>query len=115
MTLKERINDFISRRNKASMVLELFLNQEYVTCSDIINLRTNDTVYDEFGNTYRPIFTTCPHSLIREIRDEFGADFIEDMDVKFYRAFYKNGKVHKVSDTYKRYFLKKLEGINVNE
>lgn len=111
MNIKERIDAFIARKNKASMVLELFLNQEYVTCSDIINLRTNDTIYDEEGNTYRPIFTTCPHSLIREIRDEFGADFIQDKDVKFFRAFYKNGKMHKVSDVYKRYFLNKMEGV----
>lgn len=111
MELKDKIKAFIDRRNKASMVLELFLNREYVTCSDIINLRANDTIYDEFGNTYKPIFTTCPHSLIREIRDEFGADFIKDMDVKFYRTFYKDGKAHKVSDVYKRYFLNKLEGL----
>jgi hypothetical protein len=111
MNLKEKIDNFIAKRSKASMVLELFLNQEYVTCSDIINLNSNDCIWDEHGNTYKPIFTTCPHSLIREIRDEFGADFIKDMDVKFYRQFYKNGKMHKVSDVYKRYFLEKLEGI----
>lgn len=108
MTIKNKIDKFLSKKNKASMVLNLFLNQEYVTCSDIINLRTNDTIYDEFGNTYRPIFTTCPHSLIREIRDEFGADFIKDRDVKFYRSYYQDGKIHKVSDTYKRYFLDKM-------
>lgn len=111
MNIKEKIDAFIARKNKASMVLELFMNQEYVTCSDIINLRGNDIFYDEFGNTYRPIFTTCPHSLIREIREEFGADFIKDIDVKFFRTYCKDGKMHKMSDVYKRYFLNKMEGV----
>ena len=110
MNIKEKIDAFIARKSKASMVLELFLNREYVTASDIINLRENGVVfYDEEGKSYTPIFTTCPHSLIREIRDEFGADFIKDVDVKFYRSFYKNGEQHKVSDVYKRYFMQKLE------
>lgn len=108
MDLEKKIKNFIAKKSKASMVLELFLNKEYVTCTDIINLTPNTPMYDEFGNVYRPVFTTCPHSLIREIRDEFGFDFIKDIDVKFYRSFYKNGKECKISDVYKRYFLNKL-------
>ena len=109
MITESKVNDFISKKSKASMVLELLLNREYVTCSDIINLREpNVSFYDETGRNYIPIFTTCPHSLIREIRDEFGADFIKDIDVKFYRRFFKNGKEHKISDVYKRYFLDKM-------
>lgn len=108
MITESKVKEFINKKSKASMVLELFLNSEYVTCSDIINLRGEDTFYDEFGQTYRPIFTTCPHSLIREIRAEFGVDFIKDIDVKFYRKFFKDGKEHKISDVYKRYFLDKM-------
>ena len=114
MSIQEKIDAFIARKSKASMVLELFLDRQYVTCSDIINLRQNDTVYyDEFGNEYTPIFTTCPHSLVREIRNEFGADFIKDADITFYRQFYKDGKVHRITDTYKRYFLNKMGGVYV--
>ena len=111
MTLQEKIDAYIAKKSKASMVLELFLNREYVTCSDIINLRGNDRFYDEFGNEVIPIFTTCPHSLIREIRDEFGADFIKDIEVKFFREFSKDGKICKVSDVYKRYFLDKMSAV----
>jgi hypothetical protein len=108
MNIDEKIKNFIAKKSKAAMVLELLLNREYITSSDIINMRGNDTFYDEFGNEYHPIFTTCPHSMIRDIRNEFGADFVKDKDVKFFRVFYKNGKQHKISDVYKRYFLNKM-------
>lgn len=109
MITESKVKEFINKKSKASMVLELLLDREYITCSDIINLREqNVSFYDETGRNYIPIFTTCPHSLIREIRDEFGFDFIKDVDVKFYRKFFKNGKEHKASDVYKRYFLDKM-------
>ena len=96
--MKEEIKAFLDKKCKASIVLEMLLNREYITCSDIIN----------YGCEGLPIvFTTSPHSLIREIRAAFGADFIKDEDVKFYRSFYKDGKEHKVSEVYKRYFLNK--------
>ena len=101
MNHKERVQAFLAKKSKAAQVLELLLNREYVTCSDIINLDRTSPV----------VFTTCPHSLIREIRDEFGADFVKDKEVKFFRTFYKNGKEHKSSETYKQYFVKKLEGV----
>ena len=101
MSIQEEINAFLAKKSKASTVLELLLSREYVTCSDIINYGCENTPV---------VFTTCPHSLIREIRDFFGFDFVQDKDVKFFRKFYKNGKEYKSSEVYKQYFLKKFEG-----
>lgn len=92
MTDRE-INAFLAKKSKTAKVLEALLNKEYVTCSDIIEL-TN---------------TTCPHSVIRQLRKIFGYDYILDREVKFFRTFYKdNGQPYKVSDTYKQYFLNKV-------
>lgn len=74
MPTEREIYDFINKNSKASIVLELLLNREYVTCSDIINYDCENTPL---------VFTTCPHSLIREIRNRFGASFVKDRDVKF--------------------------------
>lgn len=103
MTNERDINAFIAKRSKAAIVLELLLNREYVTASDII----------KFGCEGTPlVFTTCPHKLIEIIRKHFGADFVQDREVKFYRNFYnKNGATYRVSDTYKQYFLAKCEGV----
>ena len=100
MRHKERgIEAFLAKKSKAAQVLELLLNREYVTCSDIINLDRTSPV----------VFTTCPHTMIKVIRDHFGSDFVKDRDVKFSRKFYKsNGESYEVSDTYKQYFLEKV-------
>ena len=98
--LDKEINSFISKRTKASMVLELLLSREYVTCSDIINYKCENTPL---------VFTTCPHKLIETIRKHFGYDFVQDRDVKFFRKMSKfNGDTYKVSETYKQYFLQKV-------
>ena len=99
MSFNEReIEAFLAKKSKAAQVLELLLNREYVTCSDIINLDRTSPV----------VFTTCPHTLIKTIRDNFGVDFVKDRDVKFFRKFYRNGKEHKSSETYKQYFVEKM-------
>ena len=100
MNHKEReIEAFLAKKSKAAQVLELLLNREYVTCSDIINLDRTSPI----------VFTTCPHQLIKTIRDNFGVDFIKDRDVKFSRKFYKpNGEPYQVTDTYKQYFINKM-------
>ena len=98
--MREDIEQFLAKKCKAAIVLEMLLNREYVTCSDIINYKCENTPI---------VFTTCPQSLIREIRNTFGADFVKDEEVKFFRKFYKDGKEHKVSEVYKRYFLNKCE------
>lgn len=100
MTHKEReIQAFLAKKSKAAQVLELLLNREYVTCSDIINLDRTSPV----------VFTTCPHKLIETIRKRFDYDFVKDRDIPFYRVQYNaNGKPFKISDTYKQYYLDKM-------
>jgi hypothetical protein len=100
MTHKEReIQAFLAKKSKAAQVLELLMNREYVTCSDIINMHPESPV----------VFTTCPHKLIETIRKRFDYDFVKDRDIPFYRVQYNaNGKPFKISDTYKQYFLNKM-------
>lgn len=95
------INAFLAKRTKASVVLEMLMDREYVTCSDIILIG------------YTPemphVFTTNPQKLIENIREHFGKDFVKDKDIKFFRKFYKkNGEEYTISDTYKQYFLDKV-------
>jgi hypothetical protein len=107
MTYKEReIQAFLAKKSKASIVLEMLLNREYVTASDIIN-------YYKIDDPQSPlVFTTCPHKLIETIREHFGYDFVKDIEKPFFRVQYSSkGKQFKVSDTYKEYFLDKLVGV----
>ena len=97
--MKEEIKRFLDKKCKASIVLEMLLNREYVTCSDIINYGCENTPL---------VFTTNPQKLIEMIRKAFGYDFVKDREVKFFRTFYNSkGKEYKVSDTYKQYFIEK--------
>lgn len=101
--MNKEIADYLNKKSKASIVLELLLNREYVTCSDIINYGCEGTPL---------VFTTCPHKLIEMIRKHFGDDFVKDREVKFFRKFYKpNGEEHRVSDTYKQYFIEKFSEV----
>lgn len=98
------INAFLAKKSKAAIVLEMLLNREYVTCSDIILIG------------YTPemphVFTTNPQGLIETIREHFGVDFVQDKQIKFFRTMYNSkGKPYKQTDTYKKYFLKKMEGM----
>ena len=107
MNHKEReIEAFLAKKSKASIVLEMLLNREYVTASDIIN-------YYKIQDPNSPlVFTTCPHKLIETIREHFGYDFVKDVEKPFFRIQYSSkGKQYKVSDTYKEYFLDKLTGV----
>lgn len=104
MNHKEReIQAFLAKKSKASIVLEMLLNREYVTASDIINY------YKQQDPNSPVVFTTCPHKLIETIREHFGYDFVKDIEKPFFRVQYSStGKKFKVSDTYKEYFLDKL-------
>jgi hypothetical protein len=104
MNHKEReIEAFLAKKSKAAIVLEMLLNREYVTASDIINY------YREQDPESPIVFTTCPHKLVEKIRKRFGYDFVKDKDIPFFRVQYSSkGKPYKVSDTYKEYFLDKL-------
>ena len=107
MNHKEReIEAFLAKKSKASIVLEMLLNREYVTASDIIN-------YYKIDDPQSPlVFTTCPHKLIETIREHFGYDFVKDVEKPFFRIQYSSkGKPFKISDTYKEYFLDKLSGV----
>ena len=107
MNHKEReIEAFLAKKSKAAIVLEMLLNREYVTASDIIN-------YYKIQDPNSPlVFTTCPHKLIETIREHFGYDFVKDVEKPFFRIQYSSkGKQFKVSDTYKEYFLDKLTGV----
>ena len=107
MNHKEReIEAFLAKKSKAAIVLEMLLNREYVTASDIINY------YKQQDPNSPIVFTTCPHKLIETIREHFGYDFVKDKDIPFFRTQYSSkGKQFKVSDTYKEYFLDKLVGV----
>ncbi|MBQ6515750.1 hypothetical protein IJI31_01065 [bacterium] len=97
----ERVKEFLAKKSKAATVLEMLFDREYVTCSDIINYGCENTPL---------VFTTCPHKLIEYIRKHFGVDFVKDREVKFFRTYYKaDGKPYRVSETYKQYFLGKIE------
>ena len=101
--MERDINAFIAKKTKASIVLELLLNREYVTASDIIN------IYRMYDKDCDVPFTTCPHKLIENIRKHFGYDFIKDREVKFFRKFHtKSGEEYRVSDFYKQYFIEKV-------
>ena len=104
MTHKEReIQAFLAKKSKSAIVLEMLLNREYVTASDII------TYYQSVDPDFPFVFTTCPHKLIEIIRNHFGYDFVKDKEIKFFRTFYKgNGESYKVSDTCKQYYLDKM-------
>ena len=107
MNHREReIEAFLAKKSKAAIVLEMLLNREYVTASDIIN-------YYKIQDPNSPlVFTTCPHKLIETIREHFGYDFVKDVEKQFFRVQYSSkGKQFKVSDTYKEYFLDKLVGV----
>ena len=106
--MDKKIQEYLKKRCKASMVLELLLNREYVTGTDIILL------YHTYDKNCNVPFTTNPQKFIEMLRKHFGKDFIQDEEIEFYRTFYKpNGEAYKVSDTYKKYFLKKIEGVPV--
>jgi hypothetical protein len=107
MNHKEReIQAFLAKKSKSAIVLEMLLNREYVTASDIINY------YREQDPECPVVFTTCPHKLVERIRERFGYDFVKDKDIPFFRIQYSSkGKQFKVSDTYKEYFLDKLVGV----
>ena len=107
MTYKEReIEAFLAKKSKSSIVLEMLLNREYVTASDIINY------YKQQDPNCPIVFTTSPHKLIETIREHFGYDFVKDIEKPFFRVQYSSkGKQFKVSDTYKEYFLDKLVGV----
>ena len=107
MNHKEReIEAFLAKKSKTAIVLEMLLNREYVTASDIINY------YREQDHKCPVVFTTCPHKLVEKIRKRFGYDFVKDKDITFFRTQYSSkGKPYKISDTYKEYFLDKLVGV----
>ena len=109
---EREIEAFLAKKSKASIVLEMLMDRQFVTASDIINYRDANTpvlFYDKEGNPVYPIFTTCPHKSIEIIRKRFGYDFVKDKDIKFFRIFYKpNGETYKVSDTCKKYYLDKM-------
>lgn len=52
----------------------------------------------------------CPHSIIRNIRNKFGYDYVQDLWVtKKRKEMTKQGKERTVNIRYKTYFLKKLD------
>ncbi|MCM1338768.1 MAG: helix-turn-helix domain-containing protein [Muribaculaceae bacterium] len=54
----------------------------------------------------------CPHSIIRNIRNKFGYDYIADLWItKKRKEQTEQGKERTVSTRYKQYFLKKFERI----
>ena len=103
--MDDKIKRFLAKKTKAARVLQLLLAREYVTGDDIINIYRLDN--PECKHSY----TTCPQGLIKAIRDYFGYDFVQDVSIPFKVTLYDSkGKPYQMSDTYKKYFLKKMEG-----
>ena len=97
---------FLAKKSKSAIVLEMLLNREYVTATDII------TYYQSHDPECPIVFTTSPHKLIERIRERFGYDFVKDKDIPFFRVQYSSkGKQYKISDTFKQYYLDKMAGI----
>ena len=59
----------------------------------------------------RPFFINAPHSIIRDLREKYGANMILDEWITKTRKEYDGeGKEVKVTARYKKYFLTKMEG-----
>ena len=101
MGIREEIAKYLAKGTQPAQILGLFLKKQYVTASDIIKFEREGTPL---------VFTTCPHSIIRDLRKDFGFDFIKDEDAKYERTVNRNGKTFKTTEHYKRYFLN-LEGV----
>ena len=57
-------------------------------------------------------YSTCPHSIIRDLRKKYGYETISDRWITKMRKEYNGeGKEIKVTMRYKEYFLKKMEGV----
>lgn len=90
MPTKRELEAFLAKQTKTSCVLYMLLTKAYVTSSDIIAVTR----------------TTCPHKLIERIRKAFGYEFVLYRDKTFTRTQRSStGKVYKVPDTYREYFL----------
>lgn len=99
--MRDDIERFLAKKSKAAVVLEMLLDREYVTGSDIILIG--------YKPEFPHVFTTNPQGLIETIRDHFGYDFVKDRDIKFFRTFYNSkGQEYKQTDTYKQYFIEKM-------
>lgn len=58
---------------------------------------------------FEKFYICCPQGVIRNIRNKYGSDYIEDLWVtKTRKEQTEQGKERKVSIRYKQYFLKKL-------
>ena len=53
--------------------------------------------------------TTCPHGVIRDIRNKYGYDRLTWEDRKKVRKVTENGKEIKQTILYREWFLKKIE------
>ena len=59
--------------------------------------------------------TTCPHDVIRKIRQRYGAEVINFEDIRKVRKVRVDGKWLNQFVWFRRYFLNKMEGgINAN-
>lgn len=59
-----------------------------------------------------PFYINASHAVIRDLRAKYGADTILDEWITKTRKEYDgNGKEHKVTIRYKKYFLSKMEGL----
>lgn len=95
MGIKEKLTKYINRKTQTAEVIRFLLKHEFITCNQIIKIAHSN----------------CPHSIIRDIRKAFGADFIKDEIIKYTKIrFTPDGKPFKQTETKKRYFLN-LEGV----
>lgn len=50
--------------------------------------------------------TTCPHSIIRNIRQKYGYDILTFKDIKKTKTYQENGKDRRETKTYRIWYLK---------
>ena len=60
----------------------------------------------------RPFYINAPHSVIRDLREKYGASMILDEWITKTRKEYNGkGKEEKITIRYKKYFLNKVEDL----
>lgn len=54
--------------------------------------------------------TTCPHDIIRKIRQKYGTDILDHEDIFKKKKIIRDGKQVTQSTQFRLYFLNKMEG-----
>ena len=103
--MEKMIQEYLKKPYKTAIVLRMLMTRPYITNDDIIN------IYRMSNPKCKHSFSTNPQKFIETLRKRFGYDFILDEDIPFTTILHTlEGKTFKVTDTYKKYFLNKMQG-----